>query len=161
MLQSRRPFTLRMDIHSEMFSPPDCSSSCIIHCISIAFTLLTTHFPHWQVHHESSAFVVFTARSQLLGQCLAHIRCPFNICRTGRRSCDTEGTAGGSDGTSRVTCHWKAPEGRLTSRVSQKGRHEDVKLRMVLDPDLSALELALRVLSWGQRGQLFASDLSS
>lgn len=36
-----------------------------------------------------------------------------------------------------------------------------MQLRADMDPDLSALELALRVLSWGQKGQLFASDLSS
>lgn len=39
-----------------------------------------------------------------------------------------------------------------------------MQLRAELDPDLSALELvffALRALSWVQRGQLFASDLSS
>lgn len=50
MLQSGRPFTPRMNTRSEMvFSLPEFSPSCITHFISMAFTPITTCFPHWHV----------------------------------------------------------------------------------------------------------------
>lgn len=62
---------------------------------------LPVHFPHGQVPHEGRPFVWFTARYQLLAQCLVHVRRPFNNCRTNRRSCK-EGNAGCWDGTGRA-----------------------------------------------------------